>query len=261
MVTVGSGLDAALAGTSVAEALLTGWEPAVGVLAAFEAASGSTAASTNIDRIGAFASSVSAVLVGMGNVDRVVGVVLDDLTLCMRVSSGTVPDGYLYGGVGSALYDELAAVSGIVPMLVLLDELGAGFNDDARCGFPAANVVFGTPVVQSFSGTCAGLDAGGLGSGPYEQLALVESVVPGPLVPSIAVGFVVVDGEQLTSSSTSSTEASTIIDCAVSSDSTHTLLAEDAPFLAITCGDPQSATDVTTCGTAVSVANENFMSM
>ena len=82
--------------------------------------------------------------------------------------------------------------------------------------------------------------------------------MPGPLVPSIAVGFVVVDGGQLTSSSTSSTEASTIIDCAVSSDSTHTLLGEDAQFLAITCGDPQSATDVTTCGTAVSVANDNF---
>ena len=172
-------MNASSAGTSVAEALLVSLEPALGVLAAFEAVSGSTVASTNIGRIAAFTSSVSVELVGRGNVARIVGVVLDDLTLCGEVPIGAEPDGYLYGVDGSTLYDELGAVPGIVPLLVVTSAGSLGVDDDARCGFPAAHVVFGTPVAQSFSGNCAGLDANGPIAGTYVQLSLSGSVVPG----------------------------------------------------------------------------------
>ena len=136
----------------------------------------------NIERITEFVAeaAVALDLASANAVARVIGVVLDDLTLCTSVAAVSEPPGYLYAGfVGTTLYDSLAGVSGVLPVLVLVDAVSGGLDAEDQCGFPAERIVYVTPIVSLFSGgTCSGVDDSSMAGTSYTLLSLEPSVVP-----------------------------------------------------------------------------------
>ena len=73
-------------------------------------------------------------------------------------------------------------MSGVVPVLVLVDSLSGGLDAEDQCGFPAERIVYVTPKVSEFSGgTCSGVDDSSMGGTSYTLLSLEPSVVPATL--------------------------------------------------------------------------------
>ena len=101
MVSVGATDDATAAGSTAAFELLDVVSPAVGMFAVFGFSSTDTMPVGNIGRITEFVTEAAMALdlaSDLSAVARVIGVVLDNLTLCTYVAAGSEPSGYLYPG-------------------------------------------------------------------------------------------------------------------------------------------------------------------